>query len=80
MEDAMTPFEAAQLRTSALAENLARAEAVNKLVEDLMAEERACSVPISGSVGVAFESEQYTAAITTLKIVASMDAIMGISA
>jgi len=80
MEDTMTPFEAAQFRTSALAENLARAEAVNKLVEDLMAEERACSVPISGSVGVAFESEQYTAAITTLKIVASMDAIMGISA
>jgi len=80
MEDTMTPFEAAQIRTSALAENLARAEAVNKLIEDLMAEERACSMPISGSIEVGFESEQYTAAIATLKIVASMDAIMGISA
>jgi hypothetical protein len=78
--DELTPFEEAEFKLQSFAENMARSEAVNKLVEDLMAEERACSVPISGSIGVSFESEDYQAAISTLRIVCAMDAIMGISA
>ncbi len=76
----LTPFEEAEFKLQSFAENMARSEAVNKLVEDLMAEERACSVPISGSIGVSFESEEYQAAVRTLQIVAAMDRIMGISA
>jgi hypothetical protein len=79
MQD-MTPFEAAYDRLSALAENLARADAVNKLIEDLMEEERHCTLPISGSVIAVYESKQYEDAVTALKIVATMDAMMGISA
>ena len=79
-QSAPTPFEEAELKLQAFAENMARAEAVDKLVRDLLAEERACSVPISGSIGVSFASEGYQAAITTLRIVCAMDEIMGISA
>ena len=78
--DELTPFEEAEFKLQSFAENMARSEAVNKLVEDLMAEERACSVPLSGSIGISFESKEYQAAITTLQIVAAMDRMMGISA
>ena len=80
MNEELTPFEEAELRLRAFGENMARSEAINKLIEDLMDEERACSIPISGSIGATFESEEYQAAISTLQIVATMDAIMGISA
>jgi hypothetical protein len=63
-----------------LAENLARADAVNKLIEDLMEEERHCTLPVSGSVTVGFESREHEDAVAALKIVATMDALMGISA
>jgi len=76
----LTPFEAAHDRLNALAENLARADAVNKLVEDLLEEERHCTLPISGSVEVAFETREQEDAVTALKIVATIDALMGISA
>jgi hypothetical protein len=79
-ETKLTPFEEAELKLQAFAENMARAEAVDKLVRDLVEEERTCSVPVSGSVGVSFESEEYQAAIGTLRIVCAMDALMGISA
>ena len=79
-ETKLTPFEEAELKLQAFAENMARAEAVDKLIRDLVAEERTCSIPISGSIGVSFESEEYQSAISTLKIVATMDLIMGISA
>ena len=75
-----TPFEEAELKLQAFAENMARSEAVDKLIRDLVEEERTCSLPISGSSGITFESEDYRSAITTLKIVATMDAILGISA
>lgn len=76
----LTPFEEAHDRLIALAENLARADAVNKLIEDLLAEERHCTLPISGSVTAVFESRQHEDAVAALKIVATMDALMGISA
>lgn len=76
----LTPFEAAQGRLNALAENLARADAVNKLIEDLMEEERHCTLPISGSAEVVFETREHEDAVAALKIVATMDALMGISA
>jgi hypothetical protein len=76
----LTPFEASQDRLIALAENLARADAVNKLIEDLMEEERHCTLPVSGSVTVGFESREHEDAVAALKIVATMDALMGISA
>jgi hypothetical protein len=76
----LTPFEEAEFKLQSFAENMARAQAVDKLVEDLMAEERACSVPLSGSIGISFESKEYQAAISTLQIVAAMDRMMGISA
>ena len=79
-EAKLTPFEEAEFKLCAFAENMARSEAVNTLIRDLIEEERACSLPISGSVGVSFESEHYQAAISTLRIVCAMDAIMGISA
>jgi len=79
-ETKLTPFEEAELKLQAFAENMARSEAVDKLVRDLMAEERACSLPVSGSAGVTFESAEYQAAISTLQIVAAMDGVMGISA
>jgi hypothetical protein len=79
-EAVLTPFEEAELKLRAFGENMARSEAVDKLIQDLMEEERACSVPISGSIGASFESEQYQSAVRTLQIVATMDAIMGISA
>ena len=78
--DELTPFEISQDRLIALAENLARADAVNKLIEDLMIEERHCTMPISGSAEVVYESRQYEDAVAALKIVATMDALMGISA
>ena len=71
-EAKLTPFEEAEFKLSAFAENMARSEAVNTLVRDLLEEERACSLPISGSVGVSFESEHYQAAISTLRIVCAM--------
>ena len=76
----LTPFEEAHDRLNTLAENLARADAVNKLIEDLMEEERHCTLPVSGSVTAVFESRQHADAVTALKIVATMDALMGISA
>jgi hypothetical protein len=79
-ENELTPFEVAEMKLMCFAENMARAEAVDKLVRDLLAEERACSLPVSGSVTVAFESAEYQAAISTLQIVAAMDGVMGISA
>ncbi len=79
-ERLMTPFEEAEFKLQSFAENMARSEAVDKLVRDLLAEERACSMPVSGSVGVTFESAEYQAAISTLQIVAAMDGVMGISA
>ncbi len=79
-ENELTPFEEAELKLQCFAENMARSEAVDKLVRDLLAEERACSLPVSGSVGVTFESAEYQAAISTLQIVAAMDGVMGISA
>jgi hypothetical protein len=79
-EQALTPFEEAELKLQAFGENMARSQAVDKLIHDLIHEERTCSVPISGSIGASFQSEEYQAAISTLQIVATMDAIMGISA
>ena len=79
-EDELTAFEESEFRLQAFAENMARSQAVDKLVHDLLAEERACSLPTSGSVGVIFESAEYQAAISTLRIVCAMDGIMGISA
>ena len=79
-EAVLTPFEEAEVKLRAFGENMARSEAVDKLIQDLMSEERACSVPISGSIGTSFQSEEYQSAISTLQIVATMDAIMGISA
>ena len=76
----LTPFEEAHDRLIALAENLARADAVNGLVQQLLAEERHCALPISGSATAVFESRQHQDAVTALKIVATMDALMGISA
>ena len=66
MED-LTPFEEAQGRLIGLAENLARADAVNKLIEDLMIEERHCTLPISGSnAEVVYESKEYEEAVAAL--------------
>ena len=77
----LTPFEAAQERATITAENLARADDVNGLIEQLMEEERACSLPISGSnVEGYFQSEDAQGALAALNVIATIDYAMGISA
>ena len=77
----LLPFEIAQQNATAMAENLARAHAVNELVETLMLEERACTLPISGSgAEIHYESEQAQDAKKVLNLMAAIDSALGISA